>query len=343
MGMGSQAPAGPGKGGRRPAPPRGFPGGPGKGVAGPRYDGSGANPYGQLWQPQGRPPYGGGFGQAQQAQQLQQQLAGQQQALGAGLGGVGMYGGMQNGAEAAPARSYETYPDAAQQAPAPVIPQRWTPEQKAAWGQQQQAAAPVIPQRWTPEEKTAWGQQQQGIAGLSSAVPQKWTPEQKAAWGQQQQAAPVIPQKWTPEEKTAWAQQQAAVPPPPPPPPPPPSATPQKWTPEEKESWARQQQQAAAPVPQRWTPEEKASWAQQQAVPPPMSYPELTSQQMGEAGLSRQEQNRVGRGIIAPDIQGKISDWQTGRWTPEQIAAWEASQRAGGGIVSLYWPGGRVY
>jgi hypothetical protein len=74
-----------------------------------------------------------------------------------------------------------------------------------------------------------------------------------------------------------------------------------------------------------------------------MSYPELTSQQMGEAGLSRQEQNRVGRGIIAPDIQGKISDWQTGRWTPEQIAAWEASQRAGGGIVSLYWPGGRVY
>ena len=107
-----------------------------------------ASPYFQdmmgraAYEPQGQAQ------QAQQAQQLQQQLAGQQQALEAGLGGVGMYGRMQDGAAAAPARSYETPADYAQQ------------EQKTAWEQQQQQAAAPVPQRWTPEEKASWAQQQ---------------------------------------------------------------------------------------------------------------------------------------------------------------------------------------
>ena len=150
---------GPGKGGRGQPSPQQFPGGPGKGGGGYGQ----AQQLGQQLQPAQLQPAGAASpyfqdimgraayepqGQAQQLGRLQQQLAGQQQALGAGLGGVGMYGGMQDGAAAEPARSYETYPDAAQQ------------EQKTAWEQQQQQAAAPVPQRWTPEEKASWAQQQ---------------------------------------------------------------------------------------------------------------------------------------------------------------------------------------
>jgi hypothetical protein len=367
---------GPGKGGRGQPSPQQFPGGPGKGGGGygqaqqqqvlgtayqdfqrqreyPRQqldylsnmiqgmpiqpagqrltDFTGAEQAAQAGMPEyARPAYEEMMGRSaqeqqqlagqQQAQQAQQQLAGQQQALGAGLGGgVGMYGGMQDGAAAEPVRSYETYPDAAQQ------------EQKTAWEQQQQQAAAPIPQRWTPpaspskngivgigdfEQKQIVAPKDQAvgigdfeqkqIADQPSVTPQKWTPEEKAAWAARDQApAPVIPQKWTPQQKATWG------------------------------GWSPEQQQLAQGNTALWTPQQQSAWGAGQPLP----------------GWSQAQQSAWGAGQpLTGWTPQQQRDWRAGtkplsevRWTPAQQAAWRAARRANGGIVGLYWPGGRVH
>jgi len=291
---------GPGKGGRGQPSPQQFPGGPGKGGGGYGQ----AQQLGQQLQPAQLQPAGAASpyfqdimgraayepqGQAQQLGQLQQQLAGQQQALGAGLGGgVGMYGGMQDEAAAEPARFAAS------------------PSKNGIVGigdfEQKQIVAPK-------DQAVGIGDfEQKQIADQPSVTPQKWTPEEKAAWAQREQApapAPVIPQKWTPEQKATWG------------------------------GWSPEQQQLAQGNTALWTPQQQSAWGAGQPLP----------------GWSQAQQSAWGAGQpLTGWTPQQQRDWRAGtkplsevRWTPAQQAAWRAARRANGGIVGLYWPGGRVH
>lgn len=342
-------PGGPGKGGSQP-PPRGFPGGPGKGGGGygqaqqlqqaqqtqqlqqqlqgqrelaqqgvdtgyQNFQRQREYPRQQLGalsqQLQGMPIQPAGqrltdFTGAEQAAQArmpeyaspayeemmgrsaqeQQQLAGQQQALGAGLGGVGMYGGMQDEAAAEPARFAAS------------------PSKNGIVGigdfEQKQIVAPK-------DQAVGIGDfEQKQIADQPSVTPQKWTPEEKAAWAARDQApAPVIPQKWTPEQKATWG------------------------------GWSPEQQQLAQGNTALWTPQQQSAWGAGQPLP----------------GWSQAQQSAWGAGQpLTGWTPQQQRDWRAGtkplsevRWTPAQQAAWRAARRANGGIVGLYWPGGRVH
>jgi len=321
-----QFPGGPGKGGSQP-PPRGFPGGPGKGGGGYQT--------GQLQQAQqlGQLGQAQQLGQLGQAQQLEQQVPFDPDGI-IYDGGPGGWGGGQappermNGAAAAPARMPEYARPAYEE-----MMGRSAQEQRALGGQQGLDTGYQNFQReqeYPRQRLAALSQQLQGMPIQPAGLPMpeyarpayeemmgRSAQEQRALGGQEQalgglgggvgmykgmQNGPeLIGEQGPPPSKDQavgigdFEQKQIADQP---------SVTPQRWTPQQKAAWGQQQQAQAPITPQRWTPQQKAAWGQQQ---------QMQTQQ------------------VSP------------RWTPAQQRAWRAGRRANGGIVGLYWPGGRVY